>query len=38
MVNNKRQLTMEEQEILRAEWRKQHPEEAARRDAKRKLA
>ncbi len=29
---------MEEQEFLRAEWRKKHPQEAARRDAKRKLA
>ena len=38
MVNNKRKLSLEEQEFLRAEWRKQHPEEAARRDAKRKLA
>lgn len=35
---NKRKLSLEEQEFLRAEWRKQHPEEAARRDAKRKLA
>ncbi len=34
----KRTFSVEEQEFLRAEWRRMHPEEAARRDAKRNLA
>ena len=34
----KKQLTIEEQEILRAEWRRNNPEEAARRDAKKTAA
>lgn len=34
----KKQLTSEEQEILRAEWRRNNPEEAARRDAKKTAA
>lgn len=34
----KRTFSVEEQEFLRAEWRRMHPEEASSRDAKRKLA